>query len=188
MLKIETLDFESTEIEAYNQRQAAIQSEVDGLPALQAQLVTAASSESVARLTSEAARLAARPFELHRMAVALAEAEAIKCHEALAKLAADSLKAAEAAHTKATDNAEKSLRKSGLAPESDPNFGVNPESARNKFAYTVSTCEAVRTANMAVDQAREDLLSCKRNANLWHDDLDHAKSELRALVRHLLGV
>ena len=188
MLKIELLDFESTEIDAYNQRQTAIQSELDALPDRQAALVTAAASEPVAKLRSESALLAGKPFELQRQAVQLAEAEGIACHEVLAKLAADSLKAAEVAHKKATEQAEKALAKAGVSAESDPTFGVNPEGARIRLNGTVRSCEAVRAAQLLVDQAREDQIQVKKNASQWCDDLAHAKSEWRTMVRGLFGV
>ncbi|MCX7386603.1 MAG: hypothetical protein NTX48_08060 [Planctomycetales bacterium] len=187
MLRIETLDFESTEIENYNEAQAKIQNALDALPDLQAELVIAAGIDPVAKLRSQSEKLAARPFELQREAVALAEKDGAACHAVLGKLAESALDAAEFVRSKACDSAEKTLRKGGFAPESDPGFAANPTAAEARFAHALRRSQPVRDAQLLADQARENQIALKKNAVLWCDDLQHAKSELRTMVRQLLG-
>jgi hypothetical protein len=187
MLNISTLDFEDSTIEAYNAAQSRIQSELDAIPDLQAALVSSASSESVEALRSQSAVLAGRPFELQREAVQLAEKDGAACHAVLGKLAAIAVTAAEAAHVKASDAAAKSLRKAGIAPESDPGFPANPTAAEARFAHALRRSEPVRDAQLLADQARENQIALKKNSVLWSEDLQHEKSELRTMVRQLLG-
>lgn len=97
------------------------------------------------QLESEGQRLAFESHELHREALAL-QPERVAILDDLSKIAADRVAKAEQQLDQTRARVERSLRKSGFSPETDPIFAANPEGARAKLQHQIRQSSDVRAA------------------------------------------
>ena len=131
-------------VAAYNSRLAEIEKRQQTL-AKESIALTTRDDLPADQLTSEGQRLAFESHELHREALAL-QPERVAILDDLSKTTADRVANAEQQLEQTRARVERSLRKSGFSPETDPIFAANPEGARAKLQHQIRQSSDVRAA------------------------------------------
>ena len=131
-------------VAAYNSRLVEIEKRQQTL-AKESIALTTRDDLPADQLTSEGQRLAFESHELHREALAL-QPERVAILDDLAKTTADRVANAEQQLEQTRARVERSLRKSGFSPETDPIFAANPEGARAKLQHQIRQSSDVRAA------------------------------------------
>ncbi|MFM8479493.1 MAG: hypothetical protein ACKOEO_27205 [Planctomycetaceae bacterium] len=83
---------------------------------------------------------------------------------------------------------EKDLRKAGLAPEQNPVWAVNPDTAVARFNHSVALSEDVRKAQGDVDQCEQDLQTVDRLRREAGQQSAAMGEQLRKLAANWLGI
>lgn len=188
MLEVDTLGFDYPPGDKYNEKRAKLLSGIDSIPDQRLILYEEILTQPWSKLKTDAAVLDDKSVTLRKELVTLADSDGIPCFQQIISMADAQLSAATIAYDKAVEVSGKALTKAGLGPEQDVNYGVNPESAKNKFHHSVNQCENVRNAKSLVDQSKEDIRTAKRNFAEFKQQLDGLKSETRVLAIELLGI
>ena len=139
------------------------------------------------QLTSEGQRLAFESHELHREALAL-QPERVAILDDLSKTTADRVANAEQQLEQTRARVERSLRKSGFSPETDPIFAANPEGARAKLQHQIRQSSDVRAAADLLADAQGERKQIRQQIQQLETIAADLREQLHRLNHKLLRI
>lgn len=173
-------------VAAYNSRLAEIEKRQQTL-AKESIALTTRDDLPADQLTSEGQRLAFESHELHREALAL-QPERVAILDDLAKTTADRVANAEQQLEQTRARVERSLRKSGFSPETDPIFAANPEGARAKLQHQIRQSSDVRAAADLLADAQGERKQIRQQIQQLETIAADLREQLHRLNHKLLRI
>jgi len=173
-------------VAAYNSRLVEIEKRQQTL-AKESIALTTRDDLPADQLTSEGQRLAFESHELHREALAL-QPERVAILDDLAKTTADRVANAEQQLEQTRARVERSLRKSGFSPETDPIFAANPEGARAKLQHQIRQSSDVRAAADLLADAQGERKQIRQQIQQLETIAADLREQLHRLNHKLLRI
>ncbi len=173
-------------VAAYNSRLVEIEKRQQAI-AKESIALTTRDDLPADQLDSEGRRLAFESHELHREALAL-QPERVAVLDFLAKLTADRVANAEQQLEQTKARVERTLRKSGFSPETDPIFAANPEGARAKLQYQIRQSSDVRAAADLLADAQGEQKQIRQQIHQLQTIAADLREQLHRLNHKLLRI
>ncbi len=173
-------------VAAYNSRLVEIEKRQQTI-AKESIGLTARDDLPAGQLESEGQRLAFESHELHREALAL-QPERVAILDDLATISADRVAKAEQQLEQTRARVERSLRKSGFSPETDPIFAANPEGARAKLQHQIRQSSDVRAAADLLADAQVEQKQIRQQIQQLETIAADLREQLRRANHKLLRI